>query len=85
VSSTWLAVKIEKDRKQVTFFNEEREKKIHGTFLPNLQISRLTLGMCSRRRYCYHSIFVLHLMNDKDRMRTIALIASSLHLGLFLL
>jgi len=34
----------------------------------------------SRRRYlryCYHSIFVLHLVNDKDRMITIAQIASS--------
>jgi len=41
------------------------------------------LWVCSRRhylRYCYHSIFVLHLMNDKDRMIAIAQIASCEHI-----
>jgi len=40
----------------------------------------LSLWVRSRRRYlryCYHSIFVLRLMNDKDRMIAIAQIAFS--------
>jgi len=43
----------------------------YRNFLPLHFNAKVSSRMHSRRRYlryCYHSIFVLHLMNDKDRM-----------------
>jgi len=45
------------------------------TAVSEVPLENASLWVRPRRRYlryCYHSIFVLHLMNDKDRMIVIA-------------
>jgi len=66
-------MKIEKDRKQVlrSFLFLRKEKKrymapIFCLFLPDLQISRLTLRMRSGRRYQrYYSFYLGFISNER--------------------